>query len=62
MAHLATLHPPISLALAAQQLTPQQAWELDQALLSNLPLTAYGQRLLTWCLLLDCPTELLPSH
>jgi hypothetical protein len=62
MAQLTQLHPVLQTAHQCNQLTPQQAWELDRALSLGLPLTKYGQILLTWVRLVDCPVDLLTEQ
>jgi len=56
------MHPAIQLALDCQQLTPQQAWELDLVQWTNLELNRQGHLLMAWCLLLACQTHLLTRN
>ena len=62
MACLDQMHPPVLLALLTQQVTPDQAWDLEISQVAQLPLTPYGQRLMTWALLLNLDPLLLTRH
>jgi hypothetical protein len=62
MAQLMQFHPVLMPAWQCNQISPQQAWELDLSISLDLPLTREGHLLMLWARLVDCQVDLLTEQ